>query len=176
VSWEATAWARRLRGLGPNGKLVLLLMSDHVNEHDVNVCWPSLPRLAADSDLSRATVWRTIDRLEKLGLIERLGVRDAGSSMRYRLCMEVTTPSQNETTPSRQVTPGTPSQNETTPSRQVTPGTPSQNETTPVAPGDTTPSRQVTPESPEISSEPPGAQVDWESAYAARILERLESA
>lgn len=151
MSWETTAWARKLRGLGTTGKVVLLLMADHVNDHDEHVCWPSLPRLAADAELSRSTVWRTIERLEQLGVIERLGTREPGSSMRYRLCLEVTTPCQVDTTPSR----------------QLTPGTPCQVDTTPVASGDTTPSRQVTPESPRISSESQRAHTTFAEALAA---------
>lgn len=51
-------------------KLVLLKLADHANSE--GVCWPKPETLAAGTECSRATIFRTLDALETAGLIYRV--------------------------------------------------------------------------------------------------------
>lgn len=51
----------------PTRKLVLLKLADNAN--DAGICWPSLSRIAEDTELSRDTVRRSIADLAAAGLV-----------------------------------------------------------------------------------------------------------
>jgi DNA-binding transcriptional ArsR family regulator len=88
VSVHVSSWAWK-QTTGDHGtKLVLLKLTDNAN--DAGECWPSQRRLAAECEMSRATVQRKLDKLEELGLVEvSLRKRDNGSqtSNLYRILM-----------------------------------------------------------------------------------------
>lgn len=75
MSIEAMTWARKVKGLTPTQKLLLLLLADHASQQDGYgedfVCWPKQELLAADANVSKRTVIRSLAEMEELGLIER---------------------------------------------------------------------------------------------------------
>ncbi len=69
MSHRATNWAIQQRGLPPATKLVLWHLCDRHNP-DYG-CFPSQDQLAADVEISRASLNTHLDRLERAGLIRR---------------------------------------------------------------------------------------------------------
>jgi DNA-binding transcriptional ArsR family regulator len=70
MSHHATSWAIRQRGLKPATKLVLWQLCDRY--HPDHGCFPSQETLAEDCEMSRASVNRHLDELERRGLIRRI--------------------------------------------------------------------------------------------------------
>lgn len=62
---------------------VLIAVSTYLNSktHDA---WPSLERLASDTNRDKSTIWRSLMRLERLGLIGVIHGRGRKNSNRYR--------------------------------------------------------------------------------------------
>lgn len=69
MSHRATNWAIQQRGLAPATKLVLWHLCDRHNP-DYG-CFPSQDQLAADAEISRASLNIHLDKLEQAGLIRR---------------------------------------------------------------------------------------------------------
>lgn len=69
MSHRATNWAIQRRGLAPATKLVLWHLCDRHNP-DYG-CFPSQDQLAADAEISRASLNTHLDKLEQAGLIRR---------------------------------------------------------------------------------------------------------
>ncbi len=69
MSHKATNWAFEQRGLSPPAWRVLVTLADRHNP-DYG-CFPSQGQLAVDAELSRRSVNRHLDELERLGLIRR---------------------------------------------------------------------------------------------------------
>ena len=69
MSHRATNWAIQQRGLAPATKLVLWHLCDRHNP-DYG-CFPSQDQLAADAEISRASLNTHLDKLERAGLIRR---------------------------------------------------------------------------------------------------------
>jgi len=90
MSYKATNWAIRQRGLSPVTKLVLLYLCDRHNP-DFG-CFPSQDQLAADAEISRASLNVHLEKLETTGLISRHRRHAEGShrrkSTRYVLGFE----------------------------------------------------------------------------------------
>jgi len=90
VSHKATNWAIEQRGLKPATKIVLWHLCDRYNpDHG---CFPSQEQLAQDCEISRASLNRHLEELERRGLVAREARRDAETckqlSTRYRLAFE----------------------------------------------------------------------------------------
>ncbi len=56
--------------LGSTDKLVLLALADHVNQKDVNVCYPGIQRLCERTGLSDRAIHKSLKRLKEAGHIE----------------------------------------------------------------------------------------------------------
>ena len=69
MSYKATNWAIQQRGLSPVTKLVLWYLCDRHNP-DFG-CFPSQDQLAADAEISRASLNVHLEKLETAGLIRR---------------------------------------------------------------------------------------------------------
>lgn len=69
MSHKATNWAIQQRGLSPVTKLVLWYLCDRHNP-DFG-CFPSQDQLAADAEISRASLNTHLEKLETAGLIRR---------------------------------------------------------------------------------------------------------
>ena len=69
MSHKATNWAIQQRGLSPVTKLVLWYLCDRHNP-DLG-CFPSQDQLAADAEISRASLNVHLEKLEMAGLIRR---------------------------------------------------------------------------------------------------------
>ena len=69
MSHKATNWAIQQRGLSPATKLVLWYLCDRHNP-DFG-CFPSQDQLAADAEISRASLNTHLEKLETAGLIRR---------------------------------------------------------------------------------------------------------
>jgi len=69
MSHKATNWAIQQRGLSPVTKLVLWYLCDRRNP-DFG-CFPSQDQLAADAEISRASLNVHLEKLETAGLISR---------------------------------------------------------------------------------------------------------
>lgn len=61
------AWKTEVSSLA--AKLVLLKLADNAN--DEGVAWPHIDTIAAETGMSRSSVFRALDELEKGGLVER---------------------------------------------------------------------------------------------------------
>lgn len=90
MSHRATNWAIQQRGLAPATKLVLWHLCDRHNP-DFG-CFPSQDQLAADAEISRASLNTHLDKLEQAGLIRRERRHSEGAhrrqSTRYFLGFE----------------------------------------------------------------------------------------
>lgn len=99
MSHAAVNWAMSVKGLSPAQKIVLIHLADRHNPD--NGCFPSQSRLAADCEMSRATLNRHLNALEESGLIRREQRYAEDGSQRstlYHLKMRHPL-SQNETPP-----------------------------------------------------------------------------
>lgn len=87
MSWEATSWAARQRCGSPQAKVVLMVLANRHNP-DTGQCDPEIKRIAAEAEMSTRSVYRVLEQLEVLGLIERqrrAGGHEPGSqSNNYR--------------------------------------------------------------------------------------------
>ena len=92
MSHYMTALAMRQTGLKPAAKIVLYWLSDHHNS-DTDLCCPSLRTLCQEAEMSRPSVVRCLDELERLGFIFRSKTHrenGAQSSNQYELRLEDT--------------------------------------------------------------------------------------
>ena len=75
MSLEAVDWAlRKVQGISPTQKLVLICLANHVGPD--GTCWPSQSTVSEYSGLSRETINRTLGSLEKQGIILSVQRRD----------------------------------------------------------------------------------------------------
>jgi len=76
MSFDLTNWVWKEADV-PRAKklplLVLLRLADYAD--DDGLCWPSVTSLARDCRSDRRTIQRTLEELEELGLLVRLGTR-----------------------------------------------------------------------------------------------------
>lgn len=70
MSIAAIAWAWSQQGLPPSSKLVLLALADHADNE--GHCWPSIERLKFITGLSQPTIYRVMQVLTGLGLVQQL--------------------------------------------------------------------------------------------------------
>lgn len=91
MSNRALTWAWAQDCQLPSVKLVLVALADHAK--DSGECWPSITRIASMTGLSRATVFRCLEQLTGMGLIEQLP--EAGKVNRY--CLAMLDPSHGKT-------------------------------------------------------------------------------
>lgn len=68
MSFQAMAWALKQPGK-TNEKFLLIVIANYADER--GQAWPSIERLCADTGMSRATVQRTLKKLEKDGYVTR---------------------------------------------------------------------------------------------------------
>jgi len=68
MSFRAMSWAVNQSGLGSTAKFVLIMLADRASDDDLS-CFPSIKKLAIDTDLTERTVINCIQKLEELGLI-----------------------------------------------------------------------------------------------------------
>lgn len=68
MSFQAMAWALRQPGK-TNEKFLLIVIANYADER--GCAWPSVERLCADTGMSRATVKRTLKKLETDGYVTR---------------------------------------------------------------------------------------------------------
>lgn len=78
---DAVDWAMRQRVTPPASKLVLIALANRANGPHWE-CFPSIPTIAADATVHRASVIRHLDQLEESGFIHR---RRTGRATVYRL-------------------------------------------------------------------------------------------
>jgi DNA-binding transcriptional MocR family regulator len=111
VSFQAMAWAVKQTVGDVSAKWLLVTLANYADEH--GKCWPSLNRLASDTELSRATILRKLEYLYEKRLVSReQKPTKAGTYNEYTLC-QADTPSitvtlpryQGDTPPSITVTP-----------------------------------------------------------------------
>mgnify|MGYP003114641757 FL=1 len=69
MSWSALAWASKQKTGSSNNKLVLLMLANYADEQ--NKCFPSFKKLCEMTELSRATIIRSINNLELSGFVTR---------------------------------------------------------------------------------------------------------
>ncbi|HTO29634.1 MAG TPA: helix-turn-helix domain-containing protein [Pararhizobium sp.] len=82
MSFDATNWAIKQRGMKPATKIVLWHLCDRF--HPDHGCFPSQDTLANDCEMSRSTLNVHLDALEGSGLILRIQSRRAGSRQQER--------------------------------------------------------------------------------------------
>lgn len=70
MSHKATNWAVTQRGISPVAKVLLWQLADRHNPD--NGCFPDIETLVRDSEMSRATVIRTLSDLQEKGLVVRV--------------------------------------------------------------------------------------------------------
>jgi DNA-binding IclR family transcriptional regulator len=87
MSFQAMAWAVRQKA-PTKAKFLLIILANYAD--DKNQCWPSIQTLCADTGIPRSTLKLYLEKLVKLGLIEK-AKRSRGvlqTSNRYTLKME----------------------------------------------------------------------------------------
>lgn len=85
VSFPAIRWALSKR-LKPSQKLTLIALADRA-DIDSHSCYPSIPRIEADTGLHRETIFAAIRELEKARLVAV--DRRIGKGHRYQLSVDV---------------------------------------------------------------------------------------
>jgi hypothetical protein len=70
MSIAALTWAWSQQGLPPSSKLVLLALADHADAQ--GHCWPSIERIKTMTGLSQATIYRVMQVLTGLGMVQQL--------------------------------------------------------------------------------------------------------
>ena len=103
MSVRAIAWAFGQSVGSPMAKLVLLKLADHADE--AGECFPSIERIATDTEMNERSVRRHLEVLEAAGLIDRR-TRGRGKVYRLNVAAKPDTESGNE-----QLTPDTESAN-----------------------------------------------------------------
>lgn len=86
VSNQAITWALDVKTPGPATKVLLIALANYANEHGES--YPSIARMADETDQSQASVKRHLKTLEAMGLIVRSmrGNEDGGrATNRYKL-------------------------------------------------------------------------------------------
>ena len=88
MSIGAFRWAKTWTCETPLQKYVLVMIADHYNDR-VRRAWPSMQTLADETGMSRRTVVRHVEALEKCNLIEveQWVNNDTGSQMANRYCL-----------------------------------------------------------------------------------------
>lgn len=76
MSHDATAWAFKVKGLSTSERVVLYHVANRCNEGHEGwegraICWPSLTKLAADTELSRRGLTKILANLEASGVVIR---------------------------------------------------------------------------------------------------------
>jgi hypothetical protein len=69
MSFQAMAWAVKQRTGDPLAKLLLLVLANYANER--NESWPSMLRLADDTQMSKRSVVNKLAELEESGLLTK---------------------------------------------------------------------------------------------------------
>lgn len=98
MSVQAIAWALRQRCGSPSRKVVLITLANYADESDS--CYPSVERLAEETEISVRTVQAAINELIEMGLVDRIS-RDQQTN-RYQLNLSVTATQGPPTTPPAQ--------------------------------------------------------------------------
>jgi hypothetical protein len=91
MSIWVSAWASQVKApLTSHEQIVLDKLADHCSNADGTGCFPSMETLARESRLSRATVWRILDRLEYVHVLIRKETsgKQKGRSNHYRLLVD----------------------------------------------------------------------------------------
>ncbi len=83
MSIDATRWAYAQKTGSSARKAVLLSMADRAGED--HTCYPSLDRIAADTELNRKTVIKAIGELEEMGFIRFTGKTRGHGAKVYQL-------------------------------------------------------------------------------------------
>ena len=83
MSIDATRWAYAQKTGSSARKAVLLSMADRAGED--HTCYPSLDRIASDTELNRKTVIKAIGELEQMGLIQFTGKTRGHGAKVYQL-------------------------------------------------------------------------------------------
>ena len=122
MSVRAIAWAFGQSVGSPMAKLALLKLADHADEN--GECFPSIERIATDTEMNERSVRRHLEALEAAGLIDRR-TRGRGKVYRLNVAAKPDTESGNE-----QLTPDTESAN-TAPTPDSLSTTPDSLSTTP---------------------------------------------
>lgn len=68
MSFQAMAWALK-QPAKTSEKFLLIVIANYADEH--GQAWPSVERLCKDTGMSRATVQRSLRKLEKNGYVTR---------------------------------------------------------------------------------------------------------
>lgn len=85
MSWQASAWAKKTRGMKSFGeKLVLMVLADYAHPESW-IAWPSQDTLADDCEMSRRHVIRCIHSLETQGFLTQLRRGSKHSPSVYQL-------------------------------------------------------------------------------------------
>lgn len=142
MSMEALNWARRQNAGCAGAKFVLFMIADRADEHWS--CFPSVPVLAAETQLSERSVFRHLEKLEKYNLIAI--VRIPGRRNRY-----VVNPTNETLDHVRQVLGVTPDKMARPPAESVTP-----DNLSPLTKTTVTPDKNDNPPTPPIKINPQG--------------------
>ncbi len=89
MSRNAQTWFRSLRiGMSPVEKIVGGELAYRA-EDETHLAWPTLARLAADTEVSKRTVQRTLEALQDRGVIIDTTVRRDSGAVVYRLAVDL---------------------------------------------------------------------------------------
>jgi len=94
MSHKATTWAWSQKSISYMSKIVLLALADRYNA-DTGDCFPSIRRLETDCCMSKSSILRSVDELEKAGLItahERRDKLGRNKSNQYELHLDNNSP------------------------------------------------------------------------------------
>lgn len=89
MSFEAQAWARKIKCGTASRKTVLMFLANCANED--GECWPSVAYIAESSELSERTVQQALADMQGMGILERAARKHESGASRsslFRLKME----------------------------------------------------------------------------------------
>lgn len=90
MSYEAQAWARKIRCGTPSRKAVLMLLANCADQD--GRCWPTVRYIAESAEFSERTVQQALTDLESMGFMEREARKHESGASRsnlFRLKLEV---------------------------------------------------------------------------------------
>lgn len=88
MSNDAVGWAIKHSPLNGTQLVIHLMMADVVNDAHDNEFYMSVSRLALKARAGNRTVWRTLEKLQELGLLHLIeGGKEGGRPSRYRFLM-----------------------------------------------------------------------------------------
>lgn len=83
MSYKAMDWVEAVRGIHPVERIVLLVLAKRANTQ--NQCWPSIATITEAADVGRRSVFRALEKLQDMGLLQVSARQSEGGRSRSNM-------------------------------------------------------------------------------------------